>query len=158
VATAGRCRWAAAGERLRLRLNERRGVAAALDAELMPRCVRAVPDRLACSGAPLLIPSLCYRLFQFLGHLPKTSAGPQSNHYYSEESGNRLIQPTTDPGQMNKQQTAAALQLVALLEGDLEGQANCSLYGNWLEHLTDHLADEHVEQLTFSCKQLHPVC
>ena len=58
---------------------------------------------------------------------------------------------------MNKQQTAAALQLVALLEGDLEGQANCSLYGNWLEHLADHLADEHVEQLTLSCKQLHPV-
>jgi hypothetical protein len=52
---------------------------------------------------------------------------------------------------MNKEQTAAALQLVALLEGDLEAQANCSLYGNWLEHLTDHLADEHhVEQLTLS--------
>ena len=58
---------------------------------------------------------------------------------------------------MNKQQTAAALQLVALLEGDLEAQANISIYGDWLEHLTDHLADEHVEQLTLSCKQLHPV-
>jgi hypothetical protein len=57
---------------------------------------------------------------------------------------------------MNKQQTAAALQLVALLEGDLEAQANCTVYGNWFEHLTDHLADEHVEQLTLSCKQLHP--
>ncbi len=57
---------------------------------------------------------------------------------------------------MNKQQTAVALQLVGLLEGDLEGQANCAVYGNWLEHLTDHLADEHVEQLTFSCKALHP--
>lgn len=58
---------------------------------------------------------------------------------------------------MNKQQTAAALQLVGLLEGDLEGQANCAVYGNWFEHLTDHLADEHVEQLTLSCKALHPV-
>ncbi len=57
---------------------------------------------------------------------------------------------------MNKQQTAAALQLVALLEGDLEAQANCQVYGNWFEHLTDHLADEHVEQLTLSCKALHP--
>lgn len=58
---------------------------------------------------------------------------------------------------MNKQQTTAALQLVALFEDDLEGQANCKVYGNWLEHLTDHLADEHVEQLELSCKQLHPV-
>lgn len=58
---------------------------------------------------------------------------------------------------MNKQQTKAALQLLALLEDDLEGQANCAVYGNWLEHLTDHLADEHVEQLSLSCKQLHPV-
>lgn len=59
---------------------------------------------------------------------------------------------------MNEQQTAAALQLVGLLEGDLEAQANCSLYGNWLEHLNDHLADEHVEQLEISCKALHPSC
>ena len=58
---------------------------------------------------------------------------------------------------MNKEQTAVALQLVALLENDLEGQANCQVYGNWFEHLTDHLADEHVEQLSLSCKQLHPV-
>ena len=57
---------------------------------------------------------------------------------------------------MNKEQTRAALQLVGLLEGDLEAQANISIYGDWLEHLTDHLADEHVEQLTFSCKALHP--
>ena len=57
---------------------------------------------------------------------------------------------------MNKEQTLAALQLVALLEGDLEGQANCAIYGDWLQHLTTHLADEHVKQLTFSCKQLHP--
>ena len=57
---------------------------------------------------------------------------------------------------MNKEQTAAALQLVALLEGDLEAQANCQIYGKWFDHLTDHLADEHVEQLTLSCKALHP--
>ena len=58
---------------------------------------------------------------------------------------------------MNKQQTQAALQLVGLLEGDLEGQANCKVFGDWLSHLNDHLANEHVEQLSLSCKQLHPV-
>ena len=51
---------------------------------------------------------------------------------------------------MNEQQTAAALQLVGLLEGDLEAQANCQIYGDWLEHLTDHLSDEHIEQLAHS--------
>ena len=70
---------------------------------------------------------------------------------------NQAIDSIPRPRQMNKQQTAAALQLVALLEGDLEAQANISIYGDWLEHLTDHLADEHVEQLTLSCKALHPV-
>lgn len=43
---------------------------------------------------------------------------------------------------MTKEQIQQALKLVALLEGDLEGQANCSVYGNWLAHLIDHLADE----------------
>ncbi len=57
---------------------------------------------------------------------------------------------------MNKQQTQVALQLVGLLEGDLEAQANCQIYGDWFSHLVDHLADEHVEQLSLSCKQLHP--
>jgi hypothetical protein len=85
-------------------------------------------------------------LFQFPGHLPKTSAGPQSNHYYSEESGNRLIQ-SHDPGQMNKEQTAAALQLLALLEGDEIADANASIYGRWHEHLADQLSDEHIDDL-----------
>ena len=57
---------------------------------------------------------------------------------------------------MNKEQTRLALQLVALLEQDLEGQANAKTYGNWLEHLTDQLADEHIEQLSLSCRQLFP--
>ena len=46
---------------------------------------------------------------------------------------------------MTKEQIAQALKLVALLEGDLEGQANCKLYGDWLEHLTDQLTDEMIE-------------
>jgi len=57
---------------------------------------------------------------------------------------------------MTPEQTAAALQLVALLEGDLEAQANAKTYGSWFEHLTDQLADERVEQLTLSCKHLYP--
>lgn len=57
---------------------------------------------------------------------------------------------------MTPEQTAAALRLVALLEGDLEGQANAKVYGSWFEHLVDHLSDERVEQLTLSCKELYP--
>ena len=45
---------------------------------------------------------------------------------------------------MTKEQIRQALKLVALLEGDEAGQANCKLYGSWLEHLTDHLTDEMV--------------
>ena len=47
---------------------------------------------------------------------------------------------------MTKEQITQALKLVALLEGDLEGQANCEVYGNWLEHLTDHLTEEMTEE------------
>jgi hypothetical protein len=43
---------------------------------------------------------------------------------------------------MTKEQIKQALKLVALLEKDQEGQANCKIYGNWFEHLTDQLADE----------------
>ena len=47
---------------------------------------------------------------------------------------------------MTKEQIKQALKLVALLEKDLEGQANCKIYGNWFEHLTDQLADELIEE------------
>ena len=47
---------------------------------------------------------------------------------------------------MLAQPITQALKLVALLEGDLEGQANCEAYGNWLEHLTDQLTDEMTEE------------
>lgn len=57
---------------------------------------------------------------------------------------------------MNKQQTQAALQLVALLDHDLEGKANCKTYGDWYSHMCDHLAAEYVEQLSLSCRELHP--
>ena len=49
---------------------------------------------------------------------------------------------------MTPEQTAAALRLVALLEGDLEGQANAKVYGSWLEHLIDQLSDERIDQMS----------
>ena len=54
---------------------------------------------------------------------------------------------TTAPTQLNKEQTAAALQLLALLEGDEEADANALIYGRWHEHLADQLSDEHIEDL-----------
>ena len=71
------------------RPNERKGVAADLTPELVSELVAELWPALC------LLPSNCYGLFQFLGHLPKTSADPQSSRYHSEESSNRLIQPTT---------------------------------------------------------------
>ena len=47
---------------------------------------------------------------------------------------------------MTKEQMAAALHLVSLLEGDLEGQANAETYGDWFKHLTTHLVDELTEE------------
>ena len=48
---------------------------------------------------------------------------------------------------MTPEQYRLALQLLALLEDDPEGQANCQLYGNWLDHLADHCSDIHLESL-----------
>jgi len=48
---------------------------------------------------------------------------------------------------MNKEQTAAALQLLALLEDDEVASANASIYGRWHEHLADQLSDEYIEDL-----------
>lgn len=86
-------------------------------------------------------------MFQYLGHLLRNSTYPQSSLYIEEESSNRLVQPTTAPNQLNKEQTAAALQLLALLEGDEVADANASIYGRWHEHLADQLSDEHIEDL-----------
>ena len=87
----------------------------------------------------------------------RSSTVARSTCYSQGESGLGLIQPTTAPRQMNPAQTAAALQLLAVCENDLEMQANAKAYGNWLDHLADQLSDERIEQLTLSCKHLHPV-
>jgi len=55
--------------------------------------------------------------------------------------------PRPNLDNMNKEQTAAALQLLALLEDDEVASANASIYGRWHEHLADQLSDEHIEDL-----------
>jgi hypothetical protein len=51
------------------------------------------------------------------------------------------------PETMTPEQESAALRLIHLLEGDLEAQANCKIYGNWLEHLADHLSDLEIDRI-----------
>ena len=48
---------------------------------------------------------------------------------------------------MNTEQERAALRLIHLLEGDLEAQAEIKVYGNWLEHLADHLSDLEIDRI-----------
>jgi hypothetical protein len=48
---------------------------------------------------------------------------------------------------MTPEQESAALRLIHLLEGDLEAQANIKTYGNWLEHLADHLSDLEIDRI-----------
>ena len=42
---------------------------------------------------------------------------------------------------MNQEQMKLALALVQAMDGDEVAQADCSIYGDWFEHLTDHLTD-----------------
>ena len=65
----------------------------------------------------------------------------------SGRAAKRWFNPTTAPTQLNKEQTAAALQLLALLEGDEIADANASIYGRWHEHLADQLSDEYIDDL-----------
>ena len=51
---------------------------------------------------------------------------------------------------MTPEQIKLARELLALLEGDEVAQADCATYGDWLEHMSDHLTDIHLEQ----CRQL----
>ena len=46
---------------------------------------------------------------------------------------------------MNAEQLAAARRLIALMDGDAVAQADANVYGNWYEHLTDHLSDIELE-------------
>lgn len=46
---------------------------------------------------------------------------------------------------MNPEQIAAMRRLIALMDGDEIAQADANVYGNWYEHLTDHLVDIQTE-------------
>ena len=48
---------------------------------------------------------------------------------------------------MNDEQLKAAAVLIQLMEGDEVAQAHASIYGDWLEHLTDLMADELIGSL-----------
>lgn len=48
---------------------------------------------------------------------------------------------------MNKDQQRLALALIAACENDELAQANAKVYGDWLSHLMDELADETTEAL-----------
>ena len=43
---------------------------------------------------------------------------------------------------MNQEQRAAALKLLAALYGDADAQQSTVIYGDWLQHLTEHVEDE----------------
>ena len=43
---------------------------------------------------------------------------------------------------MNQEQRAAALKLLAALYGDADAQQSTVTYGDWLQHLTEHVEEE----------------
>ena len=51
-------------------------------------------------------------------------------------------QPQTFIKLMNREQQRLALALIAACEKDEATQANAKIYGDWLSHLMDELADE----------------
>ena len=46
---------------------------------------------------------------------------------------------------MNQHQIELAMALIKAMESDEVAQADCSIYGDWFEHLTDHLSDIAIE-------------
>ena len=53
---------------------------------------------------------------------------------------------TQSDSHMTPEQIKLANELLALLEQDEVAQSDCATYGNWLEHLSDHLTDIHLAQ------------
>ena len=51
---------------------------------------------------------------------------------------------------MTPEQIKLANELLALLEQDEVAQSDCATYGDWLEHMSDHLTDIHMD----ICRQL----
>ena len=46
---------------------------------------------------------------------------------------------------MNKEQIAAVMNLIRLMDGDEEAQADANAYGNFYQHLVDFAVDVHTE-------------
>ena len=42
---------------------------------------------------------------------------------------------------MNQEQLEAALKLLNLMDADAVAQADAEVFGNWYEHLSDHLLE-----------------
>lgn len=57
---------------------------------------------------------------------------------------------------MNDKQLEALKRFIASMDGDVVAQAELKAYGNAYEHLTDYVADQLIEQLSLSPRQLHP--
>ncbi len=47
---------------------------------------------------------------------------------------------------MTTEQIKAAMKLIQLMESDEAAQASAIAYGNWYDHLTDHIADLITEE------------
>ena len=57
---------------------------------------------------------------------------------------------TQSDSHMTPEQIKLANELLALLEQDEVAQSDCATYGDWLEHMSDHLTDIHMD----ICRQL----
>ena len=57
---------------------------------------------------------------------------------------------------MNDHQLELLARLVQSLDGDPVAQADLNSYGKAYNHLPDYLADQRIEQLTLTAKELYP--
>ena len=64
--------------------------------------------------------------------------------------------PIHDHGPMNKQQLALLKQLLYAVANDPAAIADLDSYGKAHEHLSQLMADHHIQQLSISPRDLHP--
>ena len=57
---------------------------------------------------------------------------------------------------MNDQQLKLLARLIHSMDGDPVAQADLNGYGKAYSWLTNYLADQRIEQLSLSAKELHP--
>ena len=46
---------------------------------------------------------------------------------------------------MNQEQLKAAFKLLLLMDGDAIAQSDANTFGNWYEHLSEHLLEEFTQ-------------